>query len=223
VFGDRLADHLPSRVLPISTQVPRDIQTLVDEEYSQVKELLSPGRRRRAEARGRVRTLLLLQAHAVTDVHVSERDVDHVADAIKNGQSRHEVLPDLATLGTNITGDGINVTVHFSRIDGAPVRYAADDESAVAIRVVDLEKKYHMSKTKLATKLGLTTPKAAALRRHLDIDSDDSCHHQWRQGKTVIDGYSDNAYQRMKQALGSPGFDIDEVWRTHSCSWRKAV
>jgi hypothetical protein len=53
VFRQRLADHLPSRVLPISTEPPQDFQTLVDREYTNIAELLKPGRRARAEARAR--------------------------------------------------------------------------------------------------------------------------------------------------------------------------
>jgi len=45
VFGEHLADHLPRRVLPVSTEPPQDFQVLVDREYSKIAELLQPGRR----------------------------------------------------------------------------------------------------------------------------------------------------------------------------------
>jgi hypothetical protein len=54
-FSERLADNLPERVLPISTSPPRDIQILIDEQFHQVNELLKPGKRRRAEARAKIR------------------------------------------------------------------------------------------------------------------------------------------------------------------------
>ncbi len=53
VFGERLADHLPLRVLPIGTEPPQDFQTLVDREYANIAGLLKPGRRARAEADAR--------------------------------------------------------------------------------------------------------------------------------------------------------------------------
>jgi hypothetical protein len=37
VFQERLADHLPERVLPISTRPPADIDVLIDEQFDQVK------------------------------------------------------------------------------------------------------------------------------------------------------------------------------------------
>jgi hypothetical protein len=38
---------------------------------------------------------------------------------------------------------------------------------------------------------------------------------QWTQGKTVIDGYSDNAHRRMKEAMKSQDFSIDEIYREY--------
>jgi hypothetical protein len=77
-FKVRLVDHLPVRVLPISAEPPRDIQLLIDEEYSQIPTLLMPGNRRRAEARGRIRVLLAMEAHVEEGTAVSKKDVDRI-------------------------------------------------------------------------------------------------------------------------------------------------
>jgi hypothetical protein len=63
-FGERLTGHLPARVLPISTEAPRDLALLLDDEYAQIGALLQPGRRARPQARARIRTLLAMEAHA---------------------------------------------------------------------------------------------------------------------------------------------------------------
>ena len=44
-FGERLADHLPIRVLPISAEPPRSLDLLVDREFQRIADLLKPGRR----------------------------------------------------------------------------------------------------------------------------------------------------------------------------------
>jgi hypothetical protein len=53
-MDDTLADHLPDRVLPVSTQPPISFDLLVDREFSQIQELLSQasgrGTRREAES-----------------------------------------------------------------------------------------------------------------------------------------------------------------------------
>lgn len=64
VFGERLADHLPERVLPISTSPPADVEVLIDQQFSQVQELFRPGNRKRVEARARpARSLGIREPH----------------------------------------------------------------------------------------------------------------------------------------------------------------
>jgi hypothetical protein len=58
VFEEGLADHLPTRVLPLSSRPPAGLDLIIDQEFSQIAELLKPGRHQRDEARGRVRALL---------------------------------------------------------------------------------------------------------------------------------------------------------------------
>ena len=110
-------------------------------------------------------------------------------------------------------GDGIEVKVHFTKKQGAPVRFigADDPEEEAAVREVDLRKKYHLSATELAKAVGLTPPKAAALRAHLGLEGDASCTHTFDFGKSRFRCYSDNAVRNMKEALKQ--ISIEEVWR----------
>jgi hypothetical protein len=91
-FGEKLAEHLPGRVLPISTDPPGDFDVLLDEQYTQIASLLRPGKRRRTEARAQIRALLAMEAHVVEDVLVTEKDVNRVEKAIKSGRARREVF-----------------------------------------------------------------------------------------------------------------------------------
>jgi hypothetical protein len=50
VFGQQLATYLPTRVLPVSTAAPTDLETLFDHEVAEITKLLKPGRRRKVEA-----------------------------------------------------------------------------------------------------------------------------------------------------------------------------
>lgn len=201
-FGETLAAYLPARVLPISTEPPGDIDLLIDRQFTQVAELLAPGKRRRAEARGKIRMLLALEAHVAEDVFVSERDVNRVESAIKERKPRSQVFPRLESLATTTDGGGLTVTVRFSKKEGAPVRLVAADDptEAAAVREVDLQRKYHFTKQQLADAVGITGPKATALRRYLDIDNDPSCVHEFVFGKSKHIGYSDNALVRMREA-----------------------
>ena len=214
MLDDALADHLPGRVLPISTQPPVGFDLLVDREFSQVRELLQPGRRQRDEARGRIRTLLAMESHVVDSVDISEADIDRIEKAIRGGKLRAEVFPRLASLDTQISGTGATVTVRFTKKagEGTPVRFiAADDPTeAAAVREVDLQKRFYLSATQLANRLQLTTNKSHALRQKLGVDKDPQCMHTFTFGKSTHAMFSDNAVTRMREAI-SPANTSNEA------------
>lgn len=221
-FGERLADHLPIRVLPISVEPPQDFLLLVDRDFDQVKQLLQPGRRAGTRARAMIRGLLALEAHVEPDTKVSDTDVNRVELGIKAGKTRVQVFPKLAGVGAAISGEGHSVTVRFAKNEGMPVRLVkVDDESepdVAAIREVDLSKKYHWTGSALAAKLELTPPRFTALRRHLGMDDDPSCRHEFTFGSQHHVRYSDNALKALRDAVAA--LDMDEVWRAHNPNTR---
>lgn len=210
---DALIDHIPARVLPVSTMPPGDFEFLVDREYRLVRELLEPGRRQRDEARARIRSMLAMESIAVEEVEVSERDIDRIEKAVRAGQGIKEVFPRLSTVGTRTDGEGVNLVVHFTKKEGAPIRYIGGDDPAhaAAVRELDLQKKFYLGAADLAQKVGLTLPKASALRAHLGLDEDVTCRHVFEFGSTRIPRFSDNAFRRMREELAN--VDIEDVWR----------
>jgi len=218
-FNQRLADYLPNRVLPVSTEAPQDILTLVDSEYANIAGLLHPGRRARGEARAKIRTLLALEAHVAEDTKVSDADVNRVEQGIKSGKTRQQVFPKLSPLAADISGEGLTVKVRIvKQPDALPVRLVRNDEDgevidAAAVREVDLQKKFHWSPFELADRLSITRPRATALREHLGIDQDASCLHVFVFGSQNHPRYSDNALTRMREALATQ--DMDAIWKSH--------
>lgn len=219
VFKEKLADHLPNRVLPVSTEPPQDLLTLVDREYAKIAELLRPRRRARGDARAKIRTLLALEAHVGEDSKVSDADVDRVEKGIKASKGREQVFPKLNPLAANVTGEGLTVKVKIvKQAEALPVRLVrdgSDDEvdEAAAVREVDLQKKFHWSFYDLADKLGITRPRATALRRHLGIDSRPDYVHVFEFGSQRHNRYSDNALTLMRDTLEQ--LDMDEIWKYH--------
>ncbi|CAJ5502296.1 hypothetical protein [Burkholderia pseudomallei] len=215
-FEDELITHLPQRVLPVSTAPIASIDVLMDREYSQIYELLSPGRRARDEARGRIRALLAMESHVANEVEVSEKDIDRIEKAIRGKKPFVDVFPRLTAVGTSANGEGIELKVHFTKKQGAPVKYVDSDDpaEAAAVREFDLRKKYHLGRQELAKAVGLTHMKAAVLRKFLKIDEDPSSCHIFEFGKSKFPCYSDNALRAMKDALKE--YDIDELWRARA-------
>ena len=213
VFGERLGDHIPRRVLPIGAEPPKDFQLLVDEAYDRVKDLLKPGRRMGAQARADVRTLLAMEAHTDPDTVVSDKDVTRVIRGITEGKTREQVFPKLSGVAADIIGDGIEVQVRFVKSGGMPITYVSDGADASAVRVVDLHKKYYLTATELSLKLGVSPPRALALRRHVGADSDSDMSNVFHMGKVRYLGYSDNAVTAMRNAMEN--LDMDAIWATH--------
>lgn len=213
-FGDTLADNLPVRVLPLSTQALPDFLMLVNREYAQIRELLAPGRRARDEARGRITALLAMEAHVSEEVAVSKRDLDRIEEAIKGNTPVEQIFPRLMTLATNVEGEGPTIRVRITRAADAPaVRFVSGDdpEGAAAIREVDLQKKYHWSPSALAEKLGLTINKAKAVRDFLHIDEDPANVMVFEFGSQKHPRYSDNALRALREAI-TPEL-VEEAWR----------
>lgn len=214
-FGEKLAEHLPTRVLPISTDPPQDLDVLIDEQFAQIKKLLEPGRRRRAEARAQIRALLAMEGHVAEQVLVTEKDVNRVERAIKSKKNRKEVFPRLEGLAATVDGTGVTVTVHFTKKEGVPVRFvpADDPTQAAAVRELDLQKKYRYSARELADHVELTLPKSYALRQYLKLDADTTCRHEFVFDSQRIPRYSDAAIQKMRTAKAT--VDMDEIWQQH--------
>jgi len=217
VFQDRLGNHIPARVLPISAEPPQGLDLLVDREFERIANLLHPGRRATGEAQGRIRALLATEALADPDAaSISEADVGRVTKGIRDGKSRVQVFPKLSGVAsTTIPGDGITVEVRFTKQQGLPVTYTSDPTAdASAIRTVDLEKKFYMGTYELADRAGVRRSLAVALRRHLGIDDDqDFYSHEFVFGSSKHRRYSDNALSAMKASL--PKIDLNAVWDAH--------
>lgn len=216
VFGERLGDHLPARVLPIGAEPPQGLDLLVDREYERIARLLKPGRRATAEANARIRALLATEALADPDAaEVSETDVRRVARGIRDGKSRSQVFPKLTGYSADVSGSGLMVEVRLVKSGGLPVTYTNDPAvDPAAIRTVDLEKKFYMGPYDLADRAGVSRSAATALRRHLGLDgNDDHYSHRFVFGKTKHLRYSDNALKAMLDSVGT--VDIDRVRAAH--------
>lgn len=216
-FGEYLADHLPARVLPISAEPPQDLQLLVDREYERIAQLLKPGRRARAEADARIRTLLATEALTDPDAaEVRESDVRRVARGIRAGKTRPQVFPKLNGVETISDGSGVTVEVRLVKKGGLPITYTsyASEIEPAAIRMVDLEKKFYMGAHDLADTAGISRNMATALRRHLGIDANDNhFSHRFEFGSQKLVRYSDNALRAMKDAKEK--VDLNKVWNSH--------
>lgn len=221
VFNRSLADHLPVRVLPISTKPPRDLQVLFDDEFSQIQELIAPGKRRRAEARARLRPLAIMEFNVRGERRQpTDRELERLIRDLRPSSDWRLLFPGIASLTLDRQGHGLTFALRITRQEGLPVRRAREEdrpEDTLIYREVNLLDRYSMNLTQLRKHLGLTQPKALALIRHLGLQDDEECFKQFKLGASGFKRYSPKALQEMREALER--VDMEEIWQ----QYRKAL
>jgi len=216
-FGERLADYLPNRILPVCVSPPQDIQIFLDSEYQHVRSLLAPGRRQQAEVHARLRPLLIMESSVQGNVQQpTTAEVMRTAIRLRSGEDWRTIFPGVATLRIETSGQGPTLSVRFTRdTRAAPVRLlrpGEDAEGATLVREVDLLQRYSMGVRKLASHLGLSEPKTRALIHHLKLQEDSECFKVIPEAG-ISKRYSPKALERLREVL--PSVDMDEVWQQY--------
>ncbi len=136
VFGDHLRDFMPARVLPVSTQPPRDMDVMLADEFAFISQLIAPGSRRLSEAKARLRPISILDAASRgEDRQPTEGELRRRIQDLRNGASWQSLFPGAAALRLEFVdsayGDGGGRTVPHR----AGISIAGDlTESVVCVR-----------------------------------------------------------------------------------------
>ncbi|MCH7585819.1 MAG: hypothetical protein IH941_11800 [Acidobacteria bacterium] len=217
-FEHKLADYLPQRVLPISTEPPESLELLVNGKVDQIKELLKPGRRRTVEARTRLRSLLAVDLAAANEQRTATPlELDRAAKRLKEGRAWKDVFPNLAALSLDASGTGQTYSVRLSKKTTAPsVRFAETEdekENAAILRDVDVTDRYPFTVTELGRLSGLTTPKAGAMIWKLKFKADPEAYHEIRLGQSRFPRFSHAALKALRAGVAE--LDLEAVWQEY--------
>jgi hypothetical protein len=219
LFGKCLTNHLPKRVLPISINPPQSMQVLMDDEFSQLKELLVSGSSS-TTIEPKLRSLLAIdRAINLQSTQAADEELLAAVETIRRTEKWEDIFKGIAQVNLSAAGVGVDVAIHITKKHGMPVRVAKDGENpqaVIAVRRINETEFYCFSTKTLAKEIGLSFPKTVALIRYLRLQDDSLCFKQIVIGRSSFKMYSGNALSRMKNAL--PDVDIDEVWRTHGAN-----
>ncbi|MHB8153284.1 MAG: hypothetical protein ACYDG3_09505, partial [Bacillati bacterium] len=193
-----------------------DLDVLFNSEFDQIKKLLAPGRRQRDEARGKIRSLLAVEAHAADEVEVLEKDVNRIEKAVKAGKGIAEVFPRLTSLSSTTMGEGVQIEVTIVKKGGAPIRYVAGDDPTefAAVRTVDLQRRFRYPSTLLGKHVDLTPHQFYAVRQQLNLDNDPTSSHVFEFESQRIKRYSDDAIVKIREFL--KGNDLAAVVKAYN-------
>ncbi len=217
VFEEPLAQHLPDRVLPLSTNPPRDLSVLVSDEVELIRSLVAPKTRRRVEGRARVKSLAIMEAAIGGEiVQPSDGDLEKLLERIGQGDDWTTLFPGVASLQLDVGGAGIPYSLRITKKEGVPIHLVAEGTpgaATVAIRKIDKLGYYNMGLRKLAQHVELTEPMAGAVVAALRLKDDDECYAEFSIDSQNYKRYSQRAVDRIKEAL--PKLDLDDVWTRH--------
>ncbi len=217
VFGSRLSDHLPARVLPLSTVVPADIHTLFENEVQEISKLLRPGRRRSVEATARLRPLAIVNG-ALTGIKTqpSDSELQRLGRKVQQGADWQSVFPGVATIQLTADGVGPALSLRLTKTQGIPVHLVPEGTpgaTVVAVKRVNELDFYNHNLTTLSELVGLTTSKTLAMVAYLGLSSDPDCFKVIAIGKARHKRYSQRAASAIREALKT--VDPQKAWNLY--------
>lgn len=217
VFAEDLATYLPDRVLPVSTEPPKDLALLVEDEVETIKSLLKPGSRRRVEARARLRSLAILEAVTRAErSQPSDGELNRVLAQLGAGEEWKNVFPGVASLALSVEGEGIPIQIRITKKEGVPIQLVPEGTpgaTVVAVRRVDELGYYSLGLRQLAKHVDLSAPRTLAVVRHLGLQDDPEHYKEFRIGSQTFKRYSQKAIERVRSEL--PSLDLNEIWERH--------
>lgn len=214
VFGEELSAVLPERVLPVSTVVLTDPLTMFSSEVEAVRELLAPGRRKRAEAAAKLRSIAIMDGALRGDpLQPGDRELQRLGQRLVDGESFTDVFPGIGSINFSTDGNGPQIGLRIVKKEGVPVTLVpegAPGSSVVAVRKVDTLGFYNLGHNDLARKAGLNRTKTTAAIAILGLKSDADCHKEVVVGKVKHQRYSLRAIERIQQLVEERG--ADQIW-----------
>lgn len=223
LFGRSLCEFIPKRVLPISVVPPKDIEVLMDDEFTQLKSLLESGSVSESALEPKLRSLMAIdRALELEPTQLSDNDFRKAVESIKNTDDWKHVFAGFAKVNLTKDGSGVDVSIRITKNEGRPVRIAKPDEKAdgvIAIKKINDTEFYRFSSTELARKLKLSGPKTLALVKSLRLQEDSECYKEIVLGKSKFKRYSGNALARLKDEI--PNVDIEDIWRKFGANPKK--
>ncbi|MFA7383930.1 MAG: DUF3644 domain-containing protein [Desulfurivibrionaceae bacterium] len=212
-FKEELTSYMPERVLPVSTEPPRDLHTMVEADFKEIQKLLKTNSRRQIEAKSKLKSLAIVEASLEgIRSQPDEFELRKMVRDVRDGKSWQDIFPGVASLQLETTGSGINVDIRITKKEGDAVHLVPEGTpgaTVLAVKRVNELDYYSLGAQKLADKVGLTMYKLLALVWHLKLQKSDEYFKIIKIGSQIHKRYSQKAYAAVVAALEN--IDMEEV------------
>ncbi len=217
VFREPLKKYLPNRVLPISTDPPKDFATVITAEFKDIKALLAPGSRKQLDAQSRLRTFQIVEESlGGSRSQPGEPELRRLVREIVKGKTWQNIFPGLASLQLDTAGTGLSVSLRITKHEGEPIQLVPEGTpgaTVVAIKRVNELSYYSLGLHDLSEKLGLTNNKMLSVVRALRIQDNHEYFKVFKIGKVTHKRYSINCLDYLHKEL--PDLDLDNIWKNY--------
>ncbi|MGJ0390262.1 DUF3644 domain-containing protein [Microbacterium sp. CGR1] len=214
VFSEELGAVLPERVLPVSTVVLSDPLHMFSTEVEVVRELLAPGRRKRAEAVAKLRGIAIVDSALRGDpAQPGDGELQRLGSRLVSGESFSDVFPGIGSINFSTDGSGPQMGLRITKKEGVPVTLVPEGtagSSVVAVHKVDLLGFYNLGHADLAKKVGLNRSKTTAAIAVGGLKTDPDCYKEVAVGKVRYQRYSQKAIECVQRLVELKG--VDQIW-----------
>lgn len=226
VFDEQLSEHLPKRILPLSTLRPVDIINVIKDEVSMIEDLIEE--ERVDAARSRVKSLESLERGLDDEGETpTQAEMDDRLSEIVNEENLEQVFPRLfsAISGEEEIGQGRRIQLGSD--EGIPASYIPQEEidedtDARLFTVKNLHDKYPLNPYQLRDKINekldddITWARCLAVMKEIGILENEKYR---RENISTGDGSSRDGHRRktvdrVVEAIET-GVDPDEAWNKH--------
>lgn len=214
VFLEDLGAVLPQRVLPVSTVVLTDPLEMFSSEVEVVRELLAPGRRRRAEAAAKLRGIAIVDGALRGDpLQPGDGELQRLGQRLVAGETFADIFPGIGSINFSTDGSGPQMGLRITKKEGVPVTLVPEGtagSSVVAVHKVDLLGFYNLGHADLSKKVGLNRSKTTAAVAVAGLKADADCYKEVAVGKARYQRYSQKAIDRIQRLVEDKG--ADQIW-----------
>jgi hypothetical protein len=222
VHSERLADHIPGRVLPLSTEPPENLALLIDDEYQQIQNLIEEGNEVKAKARLRAIESLERAADELTEDYspISDSELESRLQEVENERDWTKIFRGAASLDFTTNGAGPTMKLQLTKSEGVPVRLvsegdAEEEETVIGVKRVSERDFYNLGIQDIGQKLPISWQKAKTVAIELDILNDEEYYKEIEVGSSTYKRYSGHALKRIKEAIEKGEVNPDETWEKH--------
>src|ERR1700730_11348093 len=209
-----LSGDIPTRILPVCADPPSDLATLFDTEFADIKRMVSPGSRKRLDARAKLRSLAVLQSSLDgKKSQAGDGELDKIVRKINAGEDWRQIFPGVATLRIEPQTHGNGLSLRITRNQGEAVQLVAEgnpDATVIAVRKINELDFYSLGLRDLAKNLKKSETRLLWLIRHDDMQANPEFYKEIKIGGSRYKRYSGKCQAALATRLAE--IDLDDLY-----------